>query len=280
MANLFKKLGDGLNDLLGVSSSAKGQFRNQMKLQKDAQEFSKWQMQNAHQTEVKDLQDAGLNPILSANAGASAGVTEGSASAGQASGDPFSILSTIVGMMNSTKQTDAEVTKAKAEANNLDADTKNKGQQYELQPQIVKSLTKLQDAETAKSYTEANKAFQEQMESQARTIGQEILNQASGMDLTKRKTFFDTEMEVAKQQLKAQLTTLGFEGSPIYQAVDRAFATVGKVLSGSVSYTYGNNTSHSTSSSSNNSNVNVKSNGSQLYKNAPIDPLRGMPAYW
>lgn len=44
-----------LNDITGVSSSARQQYENQLKLQKDAQAFSKWQMQNAHQTEVQDL---------------------------------------------------------------------------------------------------------------------------------------------------------------------------------------------------------------------------------
>ena len=100
--------GGWLNDISGQSSSAKQQLKNQLRLQHDAQDFAKWQMQNAHQLEVQDLQNAGLNPILSANAGASAGVTEGTASTGQGS-DPFAMLGSIIGMINSSKQTNAQV---------------------------------------------------------------------------------------------------------------------------------------------------------------------------
>lgn len=263
---VLSSIGKGLNKLTGASNSAKTQFEHQMALQKDAQEFAKWQMQNAHQTEVQDLQNAGLNPVLSANNGASAGVTEGSASAGTPAGDPISMISNLITAMNSAKQTEANVQKIDSEIKNIDQDTKNKGQEYELNPKVVKALTELQNAQTAKTYAEKKKIAQDIIESQVRTIGQDIANKMGSMDLNKRKQFWETELEVAKKDFEAQLVYLGFESDETVKAVERAFETVGKVFGGSV--THGYNTSNVTSKSTS------KSKSEVGVRNLDYNPVR------
>lgn len=124
--------GEIINNITGQTQSANTQYKNALALQKNAQEFAKWQMGNAHQMEIQDLEKAGINPILSAGGGGANGsVSANSASTGSASGNPLEI---IMGMINTAKgiekinadiknetaKTDADVTKTLKDAGYTD----------------------------------------------------------------------------------------------------------------------------------------------------------------
>ena len=226
---LFKWIGNAINDITGVTSSAKAQKNNQLELQHDAQNFAKWQMNNAHQAEVNDLQKAGLNPVLSAGgSGASAGVTEGSASVGTGM-DPFSMINSIVGAMNSAKQTDAMVEKTDAEIKNLDANTgKTKTEreileiQKQFEPIYKKSLIELNNAD---SNLKRQQALHE-IENTA-IAGFEKLN--AGMDTRKRTFNLDKEIEVYTAELQAQLLSLGYENSTVGKVINNVVGNLSKL---------------------------------------------------
>lgn len=175
--SLKGSVGGFMNDVTGKSDSARQQFEHQMALQHDAQEFSKWQMQNAHQTEVEDLKKAGLNPALSAGGGgASAGVSVGSASDGGAGINPMALIQGMVDSVNSAKATNAQVQQANANTAKTQAETWNIVKRTE--PEIDKIMTETselnqrikesqQKIKESKSNEEKNKAEAELSKTEA-----------------------------------------------------------------------------------------------------------------
>lgn len=205
---LLKKIGKAFNDIMGTTSNAEQQNSAQMQLQHDAQNFAKWQMQNAHQAEVADLEKAGINPVMtSGGTGAGASVTEGSAQTGHGT-DPATLLSTLM----SAKKIDAEVDNIDAQTRNIDADTDIKGQTLQWTPKLNQAVIDLQNAQSGK-------ARQETIESIAKTTALQFQNQMSEMDYDKRKRNFGKELDIYKKQLELKLIELGIDQSTSGQVV-------------------------------------------------------------
>jgi len=117
--------------------------------------FEKWKMANAHQMEIRDLEAAGLNPVLSAGgSGASAGSitpqmpdTSGIANAGNA-------IFQAITAKNATNATNADVSLKKSQETNTDVDTTVKAAQAGLtDANTAKTIieTKIKEAEAEKA---------------------------------------------------------------------------------------------------------------------------------
>lgn len=120
-------IGEFLNDVTGVTSSARQQYEYNNQLQQNAQDFNAQEAQKARDWETEmsntarqrgtaDLQQAGLNPVLSAGEGAWAGAGAqatspgGSTGAGIGGGNPISMITDLINASNNTAKTNADVT--------------------------------------------------------------------------------------------------------------------------------------------------------------------------
>lgn len=212
---LFHELGKGLNLLTGVTQSSNQQHNHSKNLQHDAQEFNK----QAHQNEVADLQAAGLNPVLSAGSGGTDPAGMGNASTGSAAADPISMISAIVGMINSTKKNNADIDKTEAETKNINTDTDVKKQTIEWTPALNTALIKLQNATSGKEMAEAEKKFAEKAAIQ-------FDNKMREMNVKLRTQEWDKEVNIYKETMRKELRDAGVANSTAGIIVEQIGKTI------------------------------------------------------
>lgn len=125
---LFSSVGSFLNSVTGVTSSSAQAQKYAVANAAQNNAYQKEFMQNAHQWEMQDLKNAGLNPALTATGGSGATASGGGSFAGNqgvSSGNPLDIINSIVGMKNATNATKSqiELNKAKEKAVLMNART-------------------------------------------------------------------------------------------------------------------------------------------------------------
>lgn len=157
---LFSSIGGVVNDVLGGSDSAKQAQKYNKRLMAIENSYNEKYMKNAHQWEVQDLMEAGLNPVISANGATGSAIAGGSVSGKNAqsstNGNITDIINAGSGIAETLSKIDlnkttsgktavetAEIVKGlpfvenkkKAEINNLATDTVKKEQEIEKMKQ-------------------------------------------------------------------------------------------------------------------------------------------------
>lgn len=187
-------IGSILNDITGVTSGARQSQKYALQSAQINNAYQKEFAQNAHQWEMQDLRNAGLNPVLSAG-GSGTGASGGGVNSAVNAGSGIDPISTGIGAwqgMENAINTGADTNRKNAEINNVNQDTilkrwqtitemekgpLTKAQREKLEAeknQILKMTPKLIEkikAETQETYTREEKEFEESLKTRAGLIG-------------------------------------------------------------------------------------------------------------
>lgn len=114
-----------------LSQGQESANRTALQSAREQMAFQERMSSTAHTREVADLRSAGLNPVLSANSGASTPV--GSAvEPKNAAPDYTGVVRNAVQTALQMRMANAQLKNLRAQQENIDADTKNKKQQYNI----------------------------------------------------------------------------------------------------------------------------------------------------
>lgn len=227
-----------ISGLFGAHKSAK---LTKSENQKN-RDWEKTKMQNAYQWTVEDMKKAGINPI--AMYGDANGATMAGGTGTADPGDAYAQLGTNTASALSAATQAMGLQKQQAEIKNLNANTGLQGAQTgktqaetrytdmktQIEPMLAQSLVKLQSAQT-------EKAKQETITEIANAMAAQFKATMLQMDVGKRSSRFDQELEIYKEQMKASLLEAGYDASTTAQVISTIGKTVQAVspLSGLVS---------------------------------------------
>lgn len=200
----------GAIDSVFNKAAADQEYEYNRRMQEDDQDFQREMFDKqvdlsntAYQRGMEDMKKAGLNANLAfAQGGGSAASTP--SGAGSASGGGVRVNS-AAGSANTALMA--------KQIENMDADSNVKNTQAglndlekTLKPQITKAQVALAQATT-------DKTRQETLTELAKTMAMEFQNRMTQMDIRKRDSQFDRELELYKAEVSGMLTEAGFDNS-------------------------------------------------------------------